>query len=132
VVVGVPPAPTAGQIKALLLKQLALSGRAAKIGAILQRGGYSFSFRALSAGRVVVSWYYLPKGAHIAKGKPVLVATAKHTFTTAATAKITIKLTTTGKQLLKHAQRLKLTAKGTFTPTSKHAIVATKTLKLTR
>lgn len=103
VVVGVSPAPTARQVKALLLKELAPSGRAAKIRAILHRGGYSFSIRARGAGRAVISWYYVVKGAHIARGKPkpVLVATAKKTFTAAGTAKITLKLTKTGKQLLK-------------------------------
>ena len=62
----------------------------------------------------------------------MLIATAKQTFTATATTKITVKLTTTRKQLLKHAQHLEITAKGTFTPTGNHAVVATKTFRLTR
>ena len=92
------------------------------------------AFRALTAGKAVIAWYYLPKGAHIAraKPKPVLVASAQKTFTQAATTNITIKLTATGKRLLQHARRLQLTAKATFTPAGQRAITATKTFTLKR
>ncbi len=44
--------------------------------------------------------------------------------------KITIKLD--GRQLLEHAKRLTLTARGTFTATDQHGIIATQTFTLTR
>ena len=62
----------------------------------------------------------------------MLLADGRATFFRAGTLKLKIKLTAKGKGLLRHAKRLKLTAKGTFTPTGKHAIVATKTFTLTR
>jgi hypothetical protein len=76
----------------------------------------------------------VPDGTQLAGGKPtpVLLAVGKATFSAAATVKLTIKLTANGTRLLQHAKRLKLTAKGTFTPTATHAVVATKTFTLTR
>jgi hypothetical protein len=87
----------------------------------------------------VIDWYYLPSGARPASAKhkhmpkPVLVAIGEGQFSQRRTAKkIKIQLTANGKRLLKHAHRLKLTAQGTFTPTGRHAIVASKTFTLTR
>jgi hypothetical protein len=77
----------------------------------------------------VIDWYEVPRGAKLAKRtkpKPVLVAVGQRTFYTAGTATIKIHLTATGKRLLKHARRLTLTAKGTFTPTGKTPISAPK------
>ena len=116
------------------MHQITPRGQAAKIAALLKSHEYVLSFKALSAGRVVIDWYYLPTGAHLASAKPrpVLIADGRATFSRAGTLKLKIKLTAKGKQLLKHAKRLKLTAKGTFTPTGKHAIVATRKFMLTR
>jgi hypothetical protein len=127
-------APSAAQIKASLLRQLAPQGKAAKIAALLKRNGYGLSLTAMSAGKLVIDWYYLPAGAHLAraKPKPVLLAAGKATFSQAGTQTLTITLTANGKQLLKHAKRLKLTATGTFTPAGKSAIVATTNFTLTR
>jgi hypothetical protein len=129
-----PIAPSAAQIKASLLRQLAPQGKAAKIAALLKKQGYVLSFTALSAGKLVIDWYYLPAGAHLAraKPKPLLLAAGKATFSQAGTRKLTITSTANGKQLLKHAKRLKLTATGTFTPAGKSAIVATTNFTLTR
>lgn len=128
------PAPTAAQIKALLLKQLAPVGKLATIAALLKHGGYSFSFNAPSAGRLVVSWYQVPNGAHLASGKPkpVLIATGKASFTKPGTVKIMLNLTRKGHQLLEHANQLKLTAEATFIPTNKTAVIAFKTFTLER
>ncbi len=122
--------PSAAQITAQLLRNLTPGGKASRIAALLKKGAYVLQFQALTAGKAVIAWYYFPK----AKGKlkPVLVATAQKTFTKAATINISIRLTTTGKQLLKHARQLKLTAKATFTPTGKPASTATKTFTLKR
>jgi hypothetical protein len=134
-----PPAavrlpPSAVQIKAQLLRNLTPGGKASKIAALLRKGACALPFKALSAGTAAIAWYYLPKAGRPRKGrrKPVLVATAHRFFAAAATAKITIKLTTSGEQLLRQVRRLRLTAKGTFTPTGKHAVLATKTFALTR
>jgi hypothetical protein len=127
-----PITPPPSQIKATLLTQLAPAGHAAKIATLLKNGGYTFSFKAPSSGRVVIDWYYLPKGAKIskAKPKPVLVAAGRGSSSKAGRVKLTIKLTGSGRQMLKHTNRLKLTSEGTFTPTGKTAIIASKTITL--
>ena len=58
------------------------------------------------------------------------MASGQRTFAAAATAKIKVKLTAPGKGLLKNTKSLKLTAKGTFTPTGKTSVVATKVFVL--
>jgi hypothetical protein len=128
-----PVAPSAAQIKASLLGEITPHGKAAKIASLLKNHGYVLSFTALIGGKVVIDWYYLPNGAHLASGKPkpVLVAAGKATFARAGRLKITIDLTANGKRLLKHAKQLALTSKDTFTPTARHAVVATKKFMLT-
>jgi hypothetical protein len=86
----------------------------------------------LTAGDALVRWYYLPAGAHLTKGKPkaVLVASGKHAFSAAGTAKLTIRLTPDGRRLLKHAKRLNITAKGSFTPSGAGAVTASKHVTL--
>jgi hypothetical protein len=129
-----PAPPTAVQIRSLLLSEIGPSGKAAGIAALLKAGGYRLSFRALTAGSAQVGWYYVPPGAHLAAGKPkpVLVASGRLTFSAAASGKLKVKLTAAGKKLLKHAKHLKLTAKGSFTPTGNAAVLAKKTFTLKR
>ena len=132
---GAPKSVSADQDARLLAGEITPSGKRAKIAALLRIGGYKALFKALEAGTAVIDWYQVPPGASLAKktkAKPVLIAAGKLTFRTAGTATITIKLTPTGKRLLKHAKQLKLTAKGTFTPTGKKPIIKTKTFVLKR
>lgn len=79
-----------------------------------------------------MSWYQVPKGAHVSTAKPVLVASGKATFAHAGTKKITLKLTTKGKKLLIHSRRVALTAKATFTPAGKATVTAIQTFTLRR
>ena len=64
-------------LRASLLSQLGVHGKAAKIGHVLKHG-YALKFKALEAGKATIQWFFLPKGAHVskkhAKPKPVLVA----------------------------------------------------------
>lgn len=126
-------APTRAQIKASLLSQLTPKGRGAKIAKVVKRG-YAMSFTALSAGTVVINWYYVPKGAHVSKRKPVpvLVATGRKRFPRAGKLSFTVKLTAKGLRLIKKTKRIKLTAKGSFTPLGQRPIVAIKSFTLTR
>lgn len=123
------PPPTASQIQALLLSEIIPTGKAARIGALLKSGGYALSFKALSAGSARVDWLLVPVGPG---AKPVLVARGHSAFLTAGTKTLKVKLTAAGKRLLKHAQHLKLTAKGAFTPTGKAAVTAKKRFTLKR
>lgn len=134
-VVASPSGPSSAEVKATLSKVLKPSGKTATTKAIIKSGGFSFSFSVPSAGKLVIDWYYLPSGAKLAKKakqRPVLVGAGQRTFSAAGTAMIKIKLTAAGKSLLKHATQVKLTAKGTFTPTGKTAITATRTFVLKR
>ena len=124
---------TPAQIAGLLGGQLTPSGKSAKIAALLKAGSFVISFKAPEAGIATVDWYELPAGGKLAKKvkpKPVLVATGQHTFLSAGTAQVAVKLSAAGKRLLKHARQLKLTAKGTFTPTGKGAVISTKAFVL--
>jgi hypothetical protein len=126
---------TSAQIAALLAGQLIPSGRAAKIAALLKHGGWAVAFKTLEAGTAMIGWYQLPQGAKLAKrtkAKPVLVAAGHLTFSVAGTATLNVKLTSAGKRLLKHAKQLKLTAKGTFTPTGNTPVTTTRTFTLKR
>jgi hypothetical protein len=123
---------SAAQLKALLVDLLAPKGRNAKIEALLEHEGYVASFNALSGGQIVISWYLVPKGGHLATAKPTLVARGSVSFTAAGAAKLAIKLTANGRKLLKHAKELKLTAHGTITQSGEGAIGATESFTVRR
>lgn len=118
------------RISSVLTEQLAPRGKGAKLASLLKAGGYVVSFNAPAAGTVAISWYEVPKGAHLSAAHLVLVATGTANAAGAGTLKIKVKLTTKGKQLLRHAHGLKLTAKGSFTPTGKTPITTTRTILL--
>jgi Carboxypeptidase regulatory-like domain len=124
---------SSAQIAALLGQELTPAGKAAKIATLLKNGAFTVTFKALEAGRAVIDWYQVPLGAKLAKktkAKPILVASGQMTFSAAGTAKIKIKLTATGKRLLKNTKSLKLTGKATFTPTGKAPVAVTKAFVL--
>ena len=111
---------------------LSPKGKPAKIAAILKHGGYSLSFKAPSAGKLTYSWYLVPKGAHLSAAKPVLIASGSAGFRKLGPVTIAIKLTPKGKTLLKQHKKVKLTAKGTYTPTGSNLVSATKSFVLSR
>ena len=130
-----PAAPTSAQFSASLLKALTATGTAAKLGPLLKRHNYRFTYHALGAGRLTVSWYHVPKGGHLAKRTrpaPLLVATTTTTFTKAGNAKVTIKLTAAGAKFLRRLQHVKLTGRAVFTPTGKPPVTVIKSFTLTR
>jgi hypothetical protein len=124
--------PTAAQIRALLRRQMIARGKAARIKTLLKRKGASLAFRALVGGRAVVRWYYAPRGK-----KPVLVATGRRTFAAAGKGKLALKLTAKGRKLLArarrhHVKRVKLSARGSFTPLGGTAVTARRGFALKR
>ena len=124
---------TAARIASLIAGQLTRAGTAAKIAALLKRGGIVIALNAPEAGTAVIGWYEVPPGARLAKktkAKPILVASGMLIFRAAGTARITIKLTVAGKRLLKHAKQLKLTAEGIFTPIGSPPVSAGRTFVL--
>jgi hypothetical protein len=137
---GSPPPPPSGaptvtraQIKADLRRALVPRGRAARILALLKHRRYTFMFRAPTAGKVVIEWLALPRGARAAKAtKPVIVASGSARFAKPGRVRITIRLTPAGRRMLKHAHSLRLTAKGIYTPKGGSSLTATRTLRLRR
>ena len=114
-------------IRARLAKALAAHGNGARIGVLLKHGGYSFSFAAPSPGRLVITWHHASR-----RAKNVLVASVTVAFHKAGTARIKLVLTGKGRKLLKGADNLKLTAKGSFTRGGQGTISVTKALTLKR
>jgi hypothetical protein len=123
-------AVTTAQLQAALLAALVPSGKSGKLASIRKHGGYQTSFDALLAGTVTISWYEVPKGAHLAKAKPVLVATVRASIAAPGVVKLTLKLASKGARLLEHSHQLKLTAQGIFTPAGAAAVKATKPFTL--
>jgi hypothetical protein len=113
------------KIRALLLKVLALHGQAGTIRGVLKHAGYTFSFAAPSPGRLVMAWYSAPK-----HGKKLLVATVTLVFHKTGPATAKIGLTGNGRVLLSGARRMKLTAKGAFTPAGHRTISASRNITL--
>jgi hypothetical protein len=124
--------PTVPQIRAALSRGLVPHGEGAKIGALLKHGGYTFTFNAPSEARVMITWFYLPPGAHISKAKPVKIASARVTFTKSGAARVKVRLTGKGRGLLRHAKSLKVIAKDTFTPVVGSAVSLKRSFKLRR
>ena len=122
------------EIAALLSRELTPTGTSARIASVLSAGGYTISFSAPAAGTAVLEWYELPHGgkASAAKTKPLLVASGRLRFSKAGRKKLRIKLTASGRSLLSHSQSVKLTAKGTFTPSGEEPVVVTKSFVLRR
>jgi hypothetical protein len=128
-----PVGPSQAQVLAALSAALSPHGKNAKIGALLKHGGYTFTFTAPSAGVVAISWYFVPTGAHLTKAaKPVKLAAGHASFTQPGTGKVKVRLTRAGKRLLKHARRLKVTSKASFTPTASSGATERKSFKLRR
>jgi hypothetical protein len=123
-----PATTSRAQIAALLFADLKPSGARPSVGVLL-KGGIAMAFRAPEAGAATIAWYYRPPGATT---KPVVVAFGQLMFSAAGTDPIKVKPTAVGRRLLKHADRIKLTARGTFKPTGMTPITATRTFVLMR
>ncbi len=118
---------TASQIKHLLSRELAPSGKAARIGALIRHGGYALRLRALEAGRLVVRWYALGR-----RRSRALVATATARFPAAGTTTLKVRLTGPGRKLLRKSHSLDLLVQETFTAASSGAspVTASRRMKL--
>lgn len=117
--------PTSGQIKAALNTALkSIRGKAAKIPAIHKAKGFKLKFKAPSTGRLVIDWY-----AKVGKKKQ-LIGSATTTSGSAKALTIKLKLTATGRRLLKTIRSLKVTETASFTPTGGKKTTITRTLTL--
>jgi len=129
-----PARPSAAQIKALLERELAPSGKAARIASLRRRGSFTLKFKALEAGTATVTWYepaHTASPAKKAKARPILIASGKLRFTAAGTKSLSLRLTAAGKTLLRHTtHRLQLTAHGVFVPVGSSAVAVSRGFSL--
>jgi len=121
---------TVAQIRAAL-KRLLSRPKGTRIRRLL-RSGAKLRFRAPESGRIAVAWYRVPKGAHVAKAKPLLIAAGSAHAPGARTVAVRMKVTRKGRALLRRARRIKLTAKATFTPSGGQAVSVIGHFKLAR
>jgi hypothetical protein len=122
-------------LRGAIRRALAPSGAHPKIEALLKHGGLTETFVAPERGVLVIQWWWLAPGAHLAKKSkhdPVLVAHGSAVFSVAGAAKVKVSLTGAGRRLLASAKELKLTASVQFTPTAHRRITATGTVILKR
>ncbi|MGH2831269.1 MAG: Kelch repeat-containing protein [Solirubrobacteraceae bacterium] len=122
----------AQQIQTRLFSRLAPQGRDAKSATVLTTG-YSFSLPTIRPGRLRIDWYYR-RAEYEGRPGPVLVGTGRARMTRKGSIKLTLRLTDTGRELLERAVPPQLTAKGTFTFTTKggKAVTATRPFSLSR
>jgi hypothetical protein len=129
-----PVGPPNTAIRRPLLRAVTLTGNGAHLRAVRAAHGYFFTFSAVIPGRLVVQWYYLPKGTRLgqAYGKhpPVLVATAGTQIGRPRRVKVKLRLTRDGGPLLASKPLVKLTAKGTFSPPGRPSIAVIVRLAL--
>jgi hypothetical protein len=133
---GGQPAPTgqtpppvgvdSAHLRGLLDNALGVHGRTARIRALLQRGGYSFTFTAPAAGRLAIDWY------QVQHGRRTTVAIVNVVLHKAGNTKIELVLTRRGRILLKRAARMTLAAQGGFTPVGQSSTSASRTITLIR
>jgi hypothetical protein len=126
------------EIETLLTRQLLPTGKSASIPALLAHDGLRMGFTFPETGTLAVKWYLLPTGAKLAKlakksaARTTLVAAGQARFTAAGRLLVGVSLTASGKQLLRHARKLHLEIKGTFTPKGESAVSASKSFTLKR
>lgn len=124
-----PRRPSDAAIKTQLLRALAVGGRYGKLGALRRRGRFDTTFRALTAGRLVVTWHSVPNGR---KAKPRLLARARVTIRRAGSVKVRLALTRELRRLARSAKRLRVRVKATFAPTGRKAVTASRLVTLRR
>ncbi len=128
----VPPAPhgatgSRAAILATLSAEVAPTGDAARVGALLKAQGYTFPGHELpERGIVHLTWWY----AHSAGHQLTRVASAGITLAAHETGRLHARLTRAGLRLLRRHRRLRLTGRITFAPTGHAAIVLRRTFAL--
>jgi hypothetical protein len=123
--------PSAASLRATLVKSLTPPRRLATMSALLKDGGYSVSFRALTAGHLEITWLYAP-GRVTGRPAAIVVARATADFSRPGLVKFKVKLTHLGQQMFRSSRRLNLTATGSYTPAAGGPVLATRAFVLTR
>ncbi len=122
--------PQLAQVRVALLAALVPGGRSARVASVRKHRGYQVAFDAPSRGAISIFWYEVPKGAHVAGAKPVLVASGRATASAKGEVLLTLALTARGTSLLAHSHLLELTGRGVFTPAGGSPVTAIRTFAL--
>jgi len=133
VVVGRAKLPSGSRIRAFLAGELAPHGAAARIGSLLAHDGFPLSVNPPSQGGLRVRWLYapsrLPGAGHT---RPLVVARGEGGLPEAEHATVQVSLTKTGAVLLRHRERVRLTAEAVFTSPHGRPLIATRPFTLRR
>jgi hypothetical protein len=118
------PPPTRAQMLTSLQAQLVHAQKRARVSFVRRSGSYSFSFTALAAGRLEVSWYQLVKDPlhRFAAMKTVVLAQATASFAGAGTKTVKLRLTSAGRSAFSYGKLVRLIAKGAFVPQHARAL----------
>ncbi len=113
---GSPSHPSAAELERLLARQLVPSGRAASLAALRRRGGLNMRFALPRAGTLTVKWYLASPGSKHgkAKRKPTLLAVGHATLAASKPTTLSLHLTPQARRLLRHARKVRVRAKATF------------------
>jgi adhesin/invasin len=118
-----PAAPSANKIKASLASLLSPKG--VSIRALLRKGSYAFSYRALAAGKLTIDWWDGPPAK-----KQKLIGTVTVTVGNAEKLSAKLRLTSTGRSTLRHAEHLKVKSAVSFKTSGKPAVNRSSTFTL--
>ncbi len=110
------------------------------IAGLLREEGLPAVVTAPAAGTVYIDWRSVPpvgrdhaaQGAWRSPSRQVLVASGRHRFSAAGTARIEVELTAAGRRLLRRVKQLKLTATAMYTSSAGRSISTTKAFRLSR
>jgi hypothetical protein len=125
-----PPSEGASaSARAALAAMIAPGGSMQNIRALLRHNGYTMSFDAPGAGRLVISWH---TRSHRAGTRPALLAYAAKTIRGAGVTSLRVALTRRGRRLLRHSRRVSVSSAATFVQSGGPTTTVTRPLTLRR
>ena len=125
----------ADRLLALIAKQLRARHQIASTSSLLRNGGYRTPFDAPEPGTAEIVWSYVTargRGGRGARSGAVLVARGALVLRRAGVAALPIRLTRSGRALLRGAARIELTETCVFKPLGAAAVRASVSLQLRR
>jgi hypothetical protein len=127
--------PPNSAIHTPLVHAMTPTGKGARLSAVRSGHGYVFTFSAVLPGRLVVRWFYLPKGTHLgqAYGKvlPILVASATTLVRRSHRVRVKMTVSAAGRTQLAGKSVIKLAGQGSFSPSGRPSVTAVVRFTLT-
>ncbi len=123
--------PTRAQIRSALLHLLTPRGHAARIAALRHGSSYAVRFTAHSTGKLEIDWYRVLAGPHH-RPQRILVASARVSVKRAGPVIARVRLTRSGRALLRNVRSVRLTADARFTPIGQPTVPVSRSFVLRR